>query len=417
MEKFKQTHFRLGGADGFRAIACLLVVIVHLVGNMFREGQAPWLQNVLSFFSMGNVGVSIFFVLSGFLLSYPFWKKYLEGDAFPSIKQYALRRFARIAPGYYVAIIVAVIAANHFELVTEHFWARLIAGITFTSGFHYITFFPSEMNGPLWSISFEMFCYLLMPLFMFALFRFFGKNRSFLTGILFWIGVFFLILILNQLIHSLFVLSEEGRGFQYGIIGGAKFWMPNYNPIGLFGHFALGIFAAGVSVRLFQVSEKTKRFKHFGGFDLLCLGALFLSFALLGIMRYFGEFDFSLQRQPFYFPMYATFIAISLCTAAHTRWAAKILDNPFFRFTSKISFGLYIWHYLIMRVSSLTWAKEYRWMNMTDLGKWASISLVILVVSYVFATISFYLVEKPVLDWSHGRRGVFNKRRETGLGA
>ena len=162
-------NIKLVGADGIRALACLAVIAHHLSQRLGMQAQSKWIQEAQAFFLMGNAGVSIFFVLSGFLLSYPFWKQYFNNDKFPSIKQYIIRRAARIIPGYYIALMVAFITAIALKITTEHAGIRMLAGFTFTAGFHYITFFPTEMNGALWSISFEVFSYLLMPIFMFYL--------------------------------------------------------------------------------------------------------------------------------------------------------------------------------------------------------------------------------------------------------
>ncbi|WP_338111701.1 acyltransferase, partial [Paenibacillus aceris] len=186
MNKSNQTVNHLGGADGFRAIACLAVIFHHLSQFLAMQSQSPWMQELQSFLLMGNAGVSVFFVLSGYLLASPYWHKYLDGSAYPDIKQYVVRRAARIMPGYYIAVMVATLITVLFHVPTEHFWARLMAGLTFTAGFHYITLFPNEVNGPLWSISFEVFCYVLMPMFMLGLYRWTFKQRSIRNGLLYW---------------------------------------------------------------------------------------------------------------------------------------------------------------------------------------------------------------------------------------
>ena len=63
------------------------------------------------FFNLGAFGVAIFFLLSGFLLSGPFWGAYDAGRPMPSLRTYALRRAARIMPGYYTALTVSLILA------------------------------------------------------------------------------------------------------------------------------------------------------------------------------------------------------------------------------------------------------------------------------------------------------------------
>ena len=90
-ERFKSSeginNGKLIGADGIRALACLAVIGHHLSQRLSMEAQSHGIQQVQAFFLMGNAGVSIFFVLSGFLLSYPFWKNYLNEQNFPNMKK------------------------------------------------------------------------------------------------------------------------------------------------------------------------------------------------------------------------------------------------------------------------------------------------------------------------------------------
>ncbi|HEY1407210.1 MAG TPA: acyltransferase, partial [Spirochaetota bacterium] len=243
------------GADGIRALACLAVIGHHAFQRLDYFTMPVFMQEIQSFFLRGSSGVSAFFVLSGFLLSYPFWKAYLNGGTFPQIKKYIVRRAARIMPGYYAAFFVGLFLAVLYLPRFEYFWRRLFTGLTFTSGFHYSTLFPTDwLNSPLWSISFEVFCYLLMPLFMAVLFRCTGKTRSFKKAIIFWLGVVAFILVVNQLIHFYLTPDVINRGWEFGVAGGSKWWMPNYNPVGFFGHFAMGIIASGVMIRLTRPS-------------------------------------------------------------------------------------------------------------------------------------------------------------------
>ena len=69
---------RLIGADGLRAIACLSVIIHHLSQQLIPNNQPTIIQELQKFGIIGNTGVSIFFIFSGFLLSYPFWRNYIN---------------------------------------------------------------------------------------------------------------------------------------------------------------------------------------------------------------------------------------------------------------------------------------------------------------------------------------------------
>lgn len=413
MSQIRLSSTRFTGADGVRAIACLSVILHHLSQRLAMPAQEKWLQEVQSVALLGNSGVSLFFVLSGFLLSFPFWSAYLENEAFPSIRTYAKRRAARIMPGYYVSFLVCLALTWSLSIPTEFLWRRILTGFTFTAGFHYTTFFPSDLNGPFWSISFEVFSYVLMPLFMALLFLL-GKRRSFGKALLFWFVAFGLVLVANSLVHQWFTPSENGRGWDYGQIGGAKFWMPNYNPIGFFGHFTIGILAAGVTAAIQQRGAAIERLRKRGLFDAMGAAALVLAGLLIWRMRHLGEFDFSLQQQPYYFPTYAILFGIVLLSAPFSLKVGRWLDNRLFRFIAKISFGLYIWHYLFITLIEKYGIPDYRYFGIEDVGRWLGISGFVVFISFVAATISYYLIEQPFINWSKGKPFFRRKQTEPG---
>lgn len=403
---------RLTGADGVRAIACLSVILHHLSQRLSMPAQKPWVQEVQSVFLLGNTGVSLFFVLSGFLLSFPFWSAYLDNGTYPGIRTYIQRRAARIMPGFYVSFLVCLFLEWRLGIHAEFLWRRIITGFTFTSGFHYTTFFPSELNGPFWSISFEVFCYMLMPLFMAVLFRL-GKRRSFMKAVLFWMAAFGLVLVLNSLVHLWFTPGEQGRGWAHGQIGGAKFWMPNYNPIGFFGHFTIGIMAAGITVAMMRGGAVIDRVRKLGLFDVIAGAALALAGLLIWRMRHQGEFDFSLQQQPYYFPAYAMLFGVVLLSAPFSVIVGRCLDNRFFRFTAKMSFGLYIWHYLFIILIERYGIRDFHVSGVMDVWRWLGISLTVIALSYTAATFSFYVIEQPFIHWSKGKPLFRRKGKDT----
>jgi peptidoglycan/LPS O-acetylase OafA/YrhL len=98
-------HF--GGLDALRALAALAIVEFHAVG-IYARGSAPtaWTHDWVARL---DVGVPVFFLLSGFLLYRPFARARALGEE-PRIRAYAWRRLLRIFPGYWVALVVAVLA-------------------------------------------------------------------------------------------------------------------------------------------------------------------------------------------------------------------------------------------------------------------------------------------------------------------
>ncbi len=399
---------RISGADGVRALAALGVVFHHIFQKFDAGIQSSGVQDLHAVIIKGASGVSVFFVLSGMLLSYPFWRAYFEKRPHPSIRHFVARRAARIMPGFYAALAVsfwvsAFLAGRDGIHVIQPI-RRLIAGATFTSEFHWVTFFPTERDAPLWSIGFEVFCYVLLPLFMLALFAIKRRGRRIAWG--YWIGVFAFILLVNQWVIHTFVPGNDGRGWQFGLLGGAKVWMPDYNPVGFFGHFTLGIFAAGF-IAMWKVFHDGRR--HWGFDAAAALAATGIA-TLFWLKRYPVEMDntLSLQHQPYFFPILAGLVAVLLVGLAYSRVLGRVFDNPFFRYTAKISFGLYIWHYLIilwvgraLEVDFLTYGV------VKDLWRLLEIGSFVLIVSYGVATLSWHLIERPFLE------GRFSGRRRS----
>ncbi|MBU2700013.1 peptidoglycan/LPS O-acetylase OafA/YrhL [Sporomusaceae bacterium BoRhaA] len=393
---------RFLGLDGVRAIACLLVVFHHAVQRLGVLAPNEFLAGVQRvFWITAPAGVSVFFVLSGTLLSYPFWKQYLDNQSMPGLKDYTIRRAARIIPGFYLVLTLSLLLEIFLLPESPSRLLRYITGLTFTAGFHYTTFFPvPALNGPLWSISLEVFSYLLLPIFMGGLF-WLSKRRSFTTALCYWLGVLALILVLNSLIQTLCQPDDINRGWQYGAVGGAKYWMPNYNPIGFFAHYMMGIFAAGFMVWLGKNPALRERLAKFYFFDLFAIGGLVGFITILWTQKTTPDFGFSWQNQPYYYPALALSIGAVLTVVPYSKIVGYILDNRFSRYTAKISFGIYIWHFLIMMLVMAIAAPDHKPMPIKDFPTWIEVMGIVVMLTYMLASLSWHFIEKPLLDIAH----------------
>jgi ABC-type glycerol-3-phosphate transport system permease component/peptidoglycan/LPS O-acetylase OafA/YrhL len=445
---FKLPKFDLAGADGVRAIACLMVVFSHLGQRLNMPEQAPTMQAFQAFLMKGSFGVSAFFVLSGMLLSLPFWTRYLEGKPMPNLLEYARRRFLRIAPGFYASLIVVFLIARALE-PGDHAWLRLFSGLTFTTAFHWITLFPVELNGPLWSIGFEVFCYTLMPLFMiglFALSRTLAGARggthttvkhvtresvredargttktitrtttrsttklntardssnnpgSARVAFIYWIGVLALAILAHGWIVTNMIPDREGRGWDYGLIGGAKFWMPNYNVIGMFAQYCIGVLTAGfIAYRRREIRDLEPNQQRSLIFDRIAISAGILALGLMFALRNSDDYFLSLGAQPYAFPTFAILVALVLACTPFSRSFRFILDNTFFKYTAKLSFGLYIWHYPILEVMRLLHNYDFKYFGISDVWHWAALCSFALIAAYSLASWSYTHIESPFL--------------------
>ncbi len=92
--------------DGLRGIAAMMVVGYHLFGNL-KNSVSSWLPEIISLaLSKGNLGVQIFFVISGFVIACSIGDKHVN---LKFLGKFALKRSIRLDPAYWVNIIVAIL--------------------------------------------------------------------------------------------------------------------------------------------------------------------------------------------------------------------------------------------------------------------------------------------------------------------
>ena len=146
--------------DGVRAIACLSVVMFHIslkahVWDLHFLGH-----NAVSIIMAGDAGVSLFFVLSGFLLFLPYVKSLLFDGPWPSLKMFYLRRILRIIPGYYLSLFLMILIWHPEYLQVDHL-KQLALFLLFFMDSSKSTF--QQINGPFWTLAVEWQFYLLLP--------------------------------------------------------------------------------------------------------------------------------------------------------------------------------------------------------------------------------------------------------------
>jgi peptidoglycan/LPS O-acetylase OafA/YrhL len=213
-----------------------------------------------------------------------------------------------------------------------------------------------------------------------------------------WVGVFGLAVAVHSLFLAWGQTDEAGKGWQFGMTGGAKYWWPAYNPVGFFATFVIGVLAAGVADSLGRRPAKPSKAGLRVG-DVVVVVSLVAVLALLWTLRRESDFAFSWPTQPYYFPLFPLLFGLILAWGPHSRWAGRLLDNPPARFIATISFGLYIWHYLFLEASQMVWS-NVRYFGITDLGEWAWKIGVLYGLATVVATLSWYFFEKPIVLWS-----------------
>src|SRR5579859_2862036 len=156
--------------DGVRACACLIVIWFHIY-QIPRDLQVwhaqPFTGSLLNaFLYSGKFGVTLFFVLSGFLLFRPFAKALLLAQTWPSTRRFYLRRAFRILPAYYLSLILIVLLFRHQYVQPQH-WQELGLFFIFFMDSSQTTF--KQLNAPFWTLAVEWEYYMLLPLLVLAM--------------------------------------------------------------------------------------------------------------------------------------------------------------------------------------------------------------------------------------------------------
>lgn len=147
--------------DSLRGAAALAVMGIHLGYHSGAEATAWW----GAFTARLNVGVTLFFVLSGFLLYRPWIRWDLGLAARPRTAAYARNRFLRIVPAYWVALSVFAAAGLVQNVWTSNWWAYY----GFLQSWRHEWFWGGI--GPAWSLSTEVAFYTVLPLLAWSMTR------------------------------------------------------------------------------------------------------------------------------------------------------------------------------------------------------------------------------------------------------
>ena len=156
-----------------RGFAALWVLLHHIVNQYPLKGALPdWVEYVAM---KGWLGVDLFFILSGFVISYVHQNDFREGITPAGWKRFMVLRFSRVYP-VHVALTVALIpiyliASNffHYQSPADAFTlSKLFYSLSLTNGLG----IPNSIgwNSPSWSVGSEAFVYLLFPFLTFFIF-------------------------------------------------------------------------------------------------------------------------------------------------------------------------------------------------------------------------------------------------------
>ena len=306
------------GLNGLRFLSALAVIITHVELMQDKLGLENLWDNLL-IHNLGVIGVSFFFVLSGFLITYLMIE---ERDSFKSfsVKSFYLRRIFRIWPLYFLILILGFFILPNFTYVP--FFSDNLKINFFPNLIIYLFIFPNialsmfpavPLIGQSWSIGVEEQFYLIWPL----IFKFFKNfNLNLLMKLLFlFVFIKFVILLFSLQIDSYWLLVLKKNlamlKFENMIIGamGALILKRNNYIKYILNNMALFLCIIGIFISLYIIPISLRDGLHI-------LHALF-------------------------------FIIVILNVSSNPKSFLK-LENRLFNFLGRISYGIYMYHLIII---------------------------------------------------------------------
>jgi peptidoglycan/LPS O-acetylase OafA/YrhL len=147
-------HHAFPTLNAVRAAGALMVLLTHVAFNTGQVVQG-WTGAVLSRL---DFGVTLFFILSGFLLSLPFYRARATGAPRPTVRHYYWKRALRVLPLYWVVVVVAMLLDPANRGASWQVWAT---NLTLTQVYRNGP--PSSSLTQMWSLCIEVAFYLALP--------------------------------------------------------------------------------------------------------------------------------------------------------------------------------------------------------------------------------------------------------------
>jgi peptidoglycan/LPS O-acetylase OafA/YrhL len=366
------------GLNGLRGLACLGVFGANYLNKIIPDWQ---LMDIDIANILGRFGIVTLFLLSGSVLSLPFWRALQTNQSFPAPGRFWLKRIARIGPAYFLCLSLLVIHNDHWK--EEFGWIDIILHYTFL--YNYTEFSFYSINSVFWILAHFAQFYLIVPLLFVFSHR--GGVRSALSTI---VAVFFVSYLAHVgLMAYMSTLSPWPYNPEYLSANGSVLnrSLLAHMPLFLLGVITGYLFSGRSSHSIAGHTNSGPRS------DLIILTCLSLLIIILGtdirnlLQVPYGRYNF---------PLIPIFIAIIIYYAPKGKLSFRLLESAPLKFIGAISYGIFVFHYPIINFTT----RHLNNYGIDIAENWSLAALLVLLITMLIATLSYYLVERPVLRFT-----------------
>ena len=357
-----------------RAIGAIMVVLTH---SAFNTGQINhgWIGAALARL---DFGVTIFFVLSGFLLSRPWFLTAATGRPAPSARHYLWKRALRILPLYWVVVVLALTLDPANDDMT---WQDWLANLTLTQLYR-PELLPSSLT-QMWSLCTEVAFYVMLPLLgWFLTWRPWTRTHVLhLPSVVGRSAIFFAAGVVWQALVAQ-IPGNEGHYAQ---------WLPGFLP-----WFMVGTCFAAVSASL-AVHPRDHLLDRLGHDLVGCwiLAAAVFAIAatpLAGPRTLLTPGGWEAGSKVVLYAIAGGFFLLPLVFGPEREgWVRAQLSGPVLFWLGEISYGIFAIHMLVLN-------GVFRALDLEVFtGHFLTVAVLTLGVTTVFATISYYGFERRIM--------------------
>ncbi len=347
MSKTISSHFVV--LDQVRGMAALAVFTVHYVQIYYQTDQLGEFGTMSKL--LGVWGVSIFFILSGFLIHLGTLREFSNSKRVAWDK-YAIRRFFRIYPPYLVCLIVCFIIGHYVQtnMISKGNLPNLLTHVLMISTFY--TEYFETINAIFWTVIVEVHFYIFYPLIWWILQK---KSIWFVFLLSFMIGLVYFLVVSK--------FTEPGL----------KRIMYQHTSINLFWKWMLGVVLAEIYNKMNSVIIVEK---------VHAIIFLFILLVLAFVPELFIAEKVALQYERFVMP-FVNFVFLGILIFS----PIKNFENNILKWVGKISYSLYLWHPIALLITIQIFKK----------GGWLTFTSAFLI-SLILAWTSYVATEKQSIN-------------------